>query len=255
MKCSNCGEELSPRAPYCGLCGTYAPGYESWGDQEVSGGQQNHFSANHSRAEYIDDYRSANGWDESRDLAIPDETAHAHRPPPPRHSEQYDEPRAQDAYGNAVDALIGNGINDDMRFAQERRYGTFYAALLGNNADDYEERFRDESIFNVYAFFFGLDWYAYRGMLGLAMRLSLLQYIPIIGPLILLYYRCTGDKQYRKHIETHAQALAQFEEGSHEWMEYVNTHGGTSIGAVVILWLFQIGVAVAVKLTAGLFMN
>ncbi len=250
MKCSNCGEELSARAPYCGLCGTYAPGYEDWGDREVSGGPENNFSANNYHAEYFDENSAYNDWESNnaRGLAIPGDERDTHRP---RQSEIYDEPRGQDAYGNAVDALIGNGINDDIRFTKARRYGTFYAALLGNNADDYEDRFRDKSIFNIYAFFFGLDWYAYRGMLGLAMRLSLLHYIPIIGTLIVLYYRCTGDKHYRKHIETHAQALDQFEEGSQEWHDYVNTHGGTSIGAIFILWLFQIGVAVAIKLAAG----
>lgn len=235
MKCSNCGEELSPRAPYCGLCGTYAPGYESWGDQEVSGGQQNHFSANHSRAEYIDDYRSANGWGESRDLAIPDEEAHAHRPPPPRQSVQ-----------NADDE---DGPIDFVKYEHA------LIALLGNDYEDYLDRFRSDSIFNGWGFFLGLNWYAYRGMLGLAIKLFLIYCIPCVGQIIAIYFHCTADKQYRKHIESHAQKLAQFEEGSQEWIEYVNVHGGTSVGSVFILWAIVIGVNFTLRLFAEIFFS
>ncbi len=231
MKCSNCGEELSARAPYCGLCGTYAPGYEDWGDREVSGGPENNFSANNYHAEYFDENSAYNDWESNnaRGLAIPGDERDTHRP---RQSEIYADP--------------------DAELRAQGKYEIAVIALLGNNADDYLERFQSDSIFNIWGFLFGPSWYAYRGMLGTALKLLLLYYIPCVGQLIGFYFQCTADRHYQKYIDTHAKKLAQFEEGSQEWNEYVHAHGRTSIGSLFIFWAIAFGLYFALRLLVEL---
>lgn len=233
MKCSNCGEELSARAPYCGLCGTYAPGYEDWGDREVSGGPENNFSANNYHAEYFDENSAYNDWESNnaRGLAIPGDERDTHRP---RQSEIYADPDAETI---------------DMS-----KYDNAVIALLGNSADDYMERFKNNSVFNIWGLFFGPTWYAYRRMLDKAVLFSLLAFIPIIGQIICIYYLFTGDKQYRKHIDTNARELLKFEEGSKEWKDYVAHYGGASLFSIFFYWIIASVLSTIISMFLSIFM-
>lgn len=117
-------------------------------------------------------------------------------------------------------------------------YEEAVSAMIGEAVEEYRLRFETKSIFNVYAFFFGPLWYAYRKMIGLAFGIA---FMSVFCGLVGLYFQCTGDMYYKKYIEKHARELAKLESGSTEWVAYVETHGGTSLASVLIYFGAVIG--------------
>lgn len=224
MKCSNCGGEISERAPFCGLCGTPADlGERPW-DEDAHGAEDGAFG---------------HAADVSF-FATPRAEFGARRRPPPRgvRAQSLAIERA-DLSGDlmsAEDAVAEQSLPAEYRSS----YEDAVSALIGSEVDDYLDRFQKKSVFNICAFLFGPVWYAYRRMIGKAF---LIAFLSLFCGLPYLYFQCTGDKYYREYIEKHAHELAKMEEGSSEWTEYIELHGGTSIFSVFIYFFAMTGVS------------
>lgn len=229
MKCSHCGGEISARVPFCGLCGSYTdPG-------ERRGGE-------------YDEYGQGDEYGEYDGAAALNPAPY--RPPPPRGARA--EVSSDDGADWRDEAMLAEGDASGQALPAEYRssYEDAFSAMIGEEVEDYRQRFEAKSIFNVYAFFLGPLWYAYRKMLGLAFVMA---FTSVFCGLVGLYFQCTGDMYYKKYIEKHAKELAKLESGSTEWVAYVEAHGGTSLASVLIYFGAVVGVGILLMALRSIF--